>query len=421
MAGEPDELAVGDDVEVEIGPVAHGGVCVARVGGPGGRVVFVRYALPGERALVRITEAKHGSFCRGEAVRILRADPRRVPPPCSHFGPGGCGGCDWQHASADLQRELKAAVVAEQLRRLAGLDVPVQVEPLPGGGFGWRSRVRWGIDRSAGPDGYDAVLGPRRYRSHEVVTISAAEPCLIAADGLSEAAAARVPPPGADEVVLVRRAGRRPAAAFLAEGRPMRAPGSPAEPAEVTETVGEREFRVRATGFWQAHEHAAEALSGAVSGALGDLPLRDGTAWDLYGGVGLFAAALAERVGESGSVVSVESDRAASQLAAANLADLAQVRAVAARVDGFLRDAAESVDAVVLDPPRSGAGREVCRAIAARRPRIVVYVACDPAALARDTVTFGDAGYGLTSLRAFDVFPQTHHVECVATFTGAAS
>lgn len=421
-AGKPvAELAVGDEVELEIGPVAHGGVCVARAGGTGGRVVFVRYALPGERARVRITEAKPGSFCRGEAVDVLRADPRRVAAPCAHFGPGGCGGCDWQHASAELQRELKATVVAEQLRRLAGLDIPVVVESLPGGGLGWRTRVRWGVDRTAGLDEYDAVLGPRRYRSHEVVTISEDSPCLIAADGLSEAGAARVPPQRADEVVLVRRTGRRPVAAFLAGGRPVGPGDSPEDPVEVSESARGREFRVGATGFWQAHEHAAEVLSGAVADALRDTPLAGSSAWDLYGGVGLFAAVLAEQVGKGGSVISVESDRAASRLASENLADLPQARAVPARVDRFLQGAAESVDAVVLDPPRSGAGRDVCRAIAGRAPRIVVYVACDPAALARDTAALGAAGYGLSSLRAFDAFPQTHHVECVAVFRGTAS
>jgi tRNA/tmRNA/rRNA uracil-C5-methylase (TrmA/RlmC/RlmD family) len=416
------DLAVGEEVGLEIGSVAHGGGCVARAGGPGGRVVFVRYALPGERALVRITEAKHGSFCRGEAIDIRRADPRRVPAPCAHFRPGGCGGCDWQHASADLQRELKASVVAEQLRRLAGVDIPVVVEPLPGDGFGWRSRVRWGVGHSAGPDEYDAVLGPRRFRSGEVVALSAERPCLIAADGLSEAAAARVPPPDADEVTLVRCAGQRPVAAFLVEGRPLRTSAAALEePAEVTESVRGREFKVSTTGFWQAHEHAAEVLSAAVANALRDVPLSGGAAWDLYGGVGLFAAMLAELVGERGEVVTVESDRAASHLAAANLADLPQVRAMAVPVDRFLRSAAPSVDAVVLDPPRSGAGRAVCRAIAAREPRVIVYVACDPAALARDTAALGDAGYRLTGLRAFDAFPQTHHVECVATFRQAAS
>ncbi|MEO9010933.1 MAG: TRAM domain-containing protein [Nakamurella sp.] len=410
-------LAVGDVVQLEIGAVAHGGLCVARADN---RVVFVRYALPGERASVRITEAKRGSFCRGEAIEILRADSRRVTAPCAHFGPGGCGGCDWQHASADLQRELKASVVAEQLQRMAGIDISVVVEPLPSGdseGFGWRTRVRWGIDRSSGSAEYDAVLGPRRYRSHDVVPISTAKPCLIAADGLSEAAESRVPPLRSDEVVLVRRAEQRPAAVFLSRNRVVRsASGTDAESGEVREFANGRSFRVATAGFWQAHEHAAEVLAGAVAKALDGVKLQGGSAWDLYGGVGLFTTVLAEHVGERGAVISVESDRAASRLANRNLADLPQARAVAARVDHFLTSAAEAVDAVVLDPPRSGAGKVVTRAIAARHPQIVIYVACDPSALARDAATFGEAGYELTALRAFDAFPQTQHVECVAVF-----
>src|SRR3954451_11569500 len=146
-----DDLAPGVDVQVDIGPVAHGGHSVARYDG---RVIFVRLALPGERAVVRIAEAKKGSFCRGEVIEVLRADPRRIEAPCLHFHPGGCGGCDFQHGQGDLQRELKAAVISEQLSRLAGIERQVEVEALPGDGFGWRSRVRWALD----PEGR---IGPR--------------------------------------------------------------------------------------------------------------------------------------------------------------------------------------------------------------------------------------------------------------------
>src|SRR6478735_6967874 len=158
-ASAADALAVGDVVELDIGPVAHGGHCVAR---HHGRVVFVRLALPGERALVRITEAKVGSFARGEAVDVVVADPARVPAPCAHFGVGACGGCDFQHASPALQRALKASVVAEQLRRLAGLDLPVVVEELPGGTSRWpatasgrctrRPPTRWPVRSRRGLD-----------------------------------------------------------------------------------------------------------------------------------------------------------------------------------------------------------------------------------------------------------------------------
>ncbi len=150
--------------------------------------------------MVRITEARRGSFCRGEAVEVVRADPRRVAAPCVHFRPGGCGGCDFQHADPALQRELKAAVVAEQLRRLAGVEFPVTVEELPGGGFGWRTRVRWALD----PEGR---IGPRAVRSHRVQPINPVEPCLIAAPGLTELAGSlEVPAVGAPRTGRRRRA-----------------------------------------------------------------------------------------------------------------------------------------------------------------------------------------------------------------------
>jgi tRNA/tmRNA/rRNA uracil-C5-methylase (TrmA/RlmC/RlmD family) len=189
------ELRVGDEVELEILSVAHGGSCVAR---HFGRVVFVRYALPGEMVRARIVSATPGSFARADAVEVLRASPGRVEAPCAHFGPGGCGGCDFQHADAAVQRALKAAVVEEQLRRLGKIERRVEVEQLAGPTFGWRTRVRWGV---AGPPA--GSVGPRRYHSHEIVPLSKERPCLIAASGTTEAALSRPLDPG--EVVLARR------------------------------------------------------------------------------------------------------------------------------------------------------------------------------------------------------------------------
>jgi tRNA/tmRNA/rRNA uracil-C5-methylase (TrmA/RlmC/RlmD family) len=136
----------------------------------------------------------------------------------------------------------------------------------------------------------------------------------------------------------------------------------------------------------------------------------------LYAGVGLFSAVLAGSVGEQGAVVAVESHRRAVAHGRENLGDLAQVRWVAERVERFVRRriAQGRLDLVVLDPPRSGAGRVVVSATARQRPRAIAYVACDPASLARDVATLSHAGYELGSLRAFDIFPMTHHVECVA-------
>ncbi len=419
-----DELLPGVEVEVDIGAVAHGGHCVARYDG---RVIFVRLALPGERALVRITEAKRGSFCRGEVITVLRADPRRVDAPCVHYHPGGCGGCDFQHADLGLQRELKAAVVAEQLSRLAGIDWPVEVEPLPGNGFGWRSRVRWALD----PEGR---IGPRGVRSHRVEGVNQSEPCLIAVPELTALAGAVDVPAGVRGTPRARRtrgADRRPAG-----GRgSTRAEGALPEVAlcraadgvatatwiglpsvVITERAVGRDFSVAADGFWQPHVDAAEVLAQAVQQALDGFELTGSSAWDLYGGVGLFAEVLCRLVGPGGSVISVESDERASELAAVNLDDHLQASVLVGKVEYVLQQLAPAVDVVLLDPPRTGAGPALCAAIAAREPSVIVYVACDPAALARDTAALATAGYRLDTLRAFDAFPQTQHIECVARY-----
>lgn len=377
--------------EVEVGPVAHGGHCVAR---HEGRVVFVRHTLPGERVVVAVTEDRGGSFCRADAVKVLSASPDRVEPPCPVAVPGGCGGCDWQHASWSAQRSLKAAVVAEQLHRLAGLDVPVTVEELPGGPLRWRTRVRLAVDPSGHP-------GFRAHRSHRIVPVT---DCPISAYGTVDEVADRSWPPGASLAVAVD----------ANAGTHVSVDESGGEVA--VERAARREWRVSVDGFWQAHPDAADVYSEVVA-SWSDL--RPGeSAWDLYAGVGLFASVLADQVGPSGSVMAVESFRPAAEEAAANLEDLSQIRVFAGRVESVLAAGeGPDPDAVVLDPPRKGAGRAVVDTIAARAPRRVVYVACDPAALARDVATFLGHGFTLAELRAFDSFPMTHHVECVALLT----
>jgi tRNA/tmRNA/rRNA uracil-C5-methylase (TrmA/RlmC/RlmD family) len=221
--------------------------------------------------------------------------------------------------------------------------------------------------------------------------------------------------------------------------RPDSAKTGPREAREVVvERVGAREFRVDAGGFWQVHRLAAATLDHAVRSALRDLDAAgeglDPDAWhlDLYGGVGLFAAALAELGGTR--VTSVESDPRATEHAGENLAQWVGARAETARVDRFVRRLVAEASPrdrdrlargiTVLDPPRSGAGREVVEAVAALAPSAVVYVACDPVALARDVATFRTAGYEMRGVAAYDLFPHSHHVEAVAAFVrdaGSAS
>ena len=407
-----------------MGAVAHGGHCVARVEG---RVVFVRHALPGERVVARVTEDGGGSYCRADAVRVLVAAPDRVDPPCPHAGPGRCGGCDWQHATGAAQRAGKASVLREQLARLAGLpDVPVLVEPLGDDLLGWRTRVRFAV----GPDGR---TGLRRHRSHQLEPV---RHCPLGTDAVAAAGVGeRTWPAGAEVEVVASTGGdtavvRRPAAGSPPPGEPAaraerdRAPTGAgrvaargaggavlmAGPELVREVAGGRDWQVAATGFWQVHPAAADTLAGCVLDFLRPAPGE--TALDLYAGAGLFAGLLAAAVGPTGRVVAVEADPRAAADAAANVPGL-EVRA--ARVTpGLLGGLGLRPDLVVLDPPRSGAGTAVVAAVLALVPRAVAYVACDPAALARDLRAALDAGWRLAALRAFDCFPMTHHVEAVA-------
>ncbi|MFG2182103.1 class I SAM-dependent RNA methyltransferase [Streptomyces abikoensis] len=433
MQHETEASLVGHEYEVEVGPVAHGGHCVART--ESGRVLFVRHALPGERVVARVTEGESTSrFLRADAVEILSASKDRVPAPCPFSGPGKCGGCDWQHAKPGAQRRLKGEVIAEQLMRLAGLTpeeagwdgtvMPAEGDKLPAGQVpAWRTRVQYAIDA-------EGHAGLRKHRSHEVQVI---DHCMIAAEGVSElgiekrewpqiasveAIAATgshdrqvilTPKPGGrlpivelDKPVSVMRIGERDKQVHPVHGR-----------AFVRERADDRTYRVGAGGFWQVHPQAADTLVKAVMQGL--MPRKGDMALDLYCGVGLFAGSLAERVGDKGAVLGIESGKRAVEDARHNLRDLDRVRIEQGKVESVLpRTRIDSADIIVLDPPRAGAGRETVRHLATLGARRIAYVACDPAALARDLKYFAEEGYEPVKLRAFDLFPMTHHVECVA-------
>lgn len=408
----------GTEFEVTVGPVAHGGHCVAR---HEGRVVFVRHGLPGERVRVRVTEDRHPGFCRADAIEVLEASPARVERPCPYSGPGKCGGCDWQHVDPAEQRRLKAAVVREQLTRLAGLDdVAVVVEELPGGSLRWRSRARFAVDRTGAP-------GLRRHRSHDVVVL---DDCPITVEPAAQAVLGRSWPGAGAVDVSIDSAGAVTTSRLDRAGRPTSSrvvrPGGelPEEPVTRAERrAGGRDWEVEGTGFWQVHPAAADALVGAVAEFAAVRPGE--TVLDLYAGAGLFGGALAPTVGETGRVVCVESDPGACAAADANLADLPHAEVWQGDIDAEgLRELLEELggppDVVVLDPPRAGAGQAVSRLLAGTGARAVVYVACDPAALARDVAAFGEAGYRLAGIRGFDAFPMTAHVECVALLVPAS-
>ena len=434
---------MGFELVLDVGAVAHGGHCVARIpqgsdgaDGMAGRVVFVRHALPGERVRVRLTDAPaKASFWRGDAVEVLEASPDRVEThPWPAAGPGGVGGAELAHVALTAQRAWKAQVVAEQLRRLAGIEREVVVEAAPGdderGGLGWRTRI--GLVADAG-----GRAGMRAHRSHEVQALADMPLASDRVRGLD--LFTRRWPAGALIEVVAPAGGDEPV--VLVDGRPWDLRRSrPDERTTARRSVREtvttsdgvvHSYRVRAAGFWQVHREAPGVLVDAVLAAA--RPALAGVARprvvDLYSGAGLFTVPLAGLVGPDGEVVAVEGDAAAVRDARRNVHDLGQVRLVEGDVRRVLEEPADhaggdgaqgpvaslgSADVVVLDPPRTGAGKQVVAAIAARGPRRVVYVACDPAALARDLSYLAGHGYALVELRAFDLFPHTHHVECVA-------
>ncbi|WP_145908391.1 class I SAM-dependent RNA methyltransferase [Kitasatospora viridis] len=429
---------VGTRYEVEVGPVAHGGGhCVAR---HEGRVLFVRHALPGERVVAEVTEGTTTSrFLRADAVEVLEPSKDRIEAPCPFAGPGKCGGCDWQHVSPGGQRKLKAAVLTEQLAKLAGLTPAAagwdgSVEPV-GGKLAagqvpaWRSRVQYRVDAETGR------VGLRKHRSHELQLI---DRCLIAAEGVTELGVEARDWTGLESVEAIAASGSSDRQLIL---RPL--PGEQLPLVEldkpvsigrvdeqelfhrvhgrtfVRERAGDRTWRVSNGGFWQIHPEAPDTLVDAVLTGLE--PQWGENALDLYCGVGLFAGALAERVGEEGAVLGIESGKQAVADARHNLAALEQVRIECDKVEALLpRTGITETDLIVLDPPRAGAGRETVRHLVALGARRIAYVACDPAALARDLAFFAEGGYRPVSLRAFDLFPVTHHFECVAILEPAA-
>ncbi len=395
---------------VEVGAIAHGGHCVARLDG---QVVFVRHALPGERVRIQITETGK-RFLRADAVEVLEAAPTRVEPPCALAGV--CGGCDFQHVSPDGQLALLTDVVREQLGRLAGLTWSGSVEAIEPA-LGWRTRMTWAIT----PDGRP---GLRRHRSHDVVAV---DTCPIAHPDLPDPTIQRWDADSVETIVsstgerlLVTDASIGDELEAVADGVVARDGTVRAGRSHLTERVLDHDFRVTGSGFWQVHPQAASTLVQAVMEGADARP--GDTALDLYAGVGLFTAFLADAVGEAGQVISVEADPGGHRDARRNLHERSSVRLVADTTERALRAETmpDRVDLVVLDPPRVGAKNAIA-AIADLRPRRIVYVACDPAALARDLATFGELGYDLHSLRAFALFPMTHHVECVAVLDRRAT
>lgn len=389
-------MTAGLELELLTGPAANGGSCVAR---HDGRVVFVRYALPGERVRVRVTAAK-GAYWHADAVEVLDAAPGRIPSLCPIAGVDGAGCCDLAFAEPETVRTLKGDVVANQLARLGNYHWEGIAEPVgSGGSLGWRTRVR--LDTDA-----EGRAGFHRYHSTELVTDLS---CGQLPDGMLAGLDGPRWKAGEQVHVALDDEGTR----HVVVTSPKQRGGVVAEGSgEVIARVGDRQWQLPVTAFWQSHRDAPATYSALVRQWAGELP--GARAWDLYGGAGVFAAALADAVGERGRVLTVDTSRTASAAARKALADTPTVRVMTGSVRQVLTDQHRAADIAVLDPPRAGAGKAVIDLLADAGVRRVIHIGCEAAAFARDIGLYQSRGYQVDEMRVFDAFPLTHHVECVA-------
>jgi tRNA/tmRNA/rRNA uracil-C5-methylase (TrmA/RlmC/RlmD family) len=384
---------VGEKFTTTIEKVAHGGHFIAR---HEGAVFFIRHGIPGEKVVVEVTSTGK-SFNRGDVLEVIEPSADRVKAPCSYAHRLGCGGCDFQHIDIGRQRELKSEVITEQFARIAKMDLKVAVEEVAEP-LHWRTRAILNIDGS----GKAGFFGSRSHNSIQI------DECLTCVPELKLGEiTSRTWQPNTKLEISANKSGDRIIAnAAVVEG-----------PNELVEVVGENTFQVSHSSFWQSHKLAPSVLTDAVM-KFAELQKGD-QELDLYGGVGVFTAAALSAVGTEGRVDLVEASSSAIGDAKINFESVANVNI-------YLGDVAKimprigSADVVILDPPRDGAGQLVLQQITALNPKRIVYVACDPAALARDTAFAKELGWQVTKVRAFDLFPMTHHIEMVALFTRSA-
>ena len=393
-------LKTGDLLQVTIEKVAHGGHFIAR---HDGAVIFVRHAIPGENCTIQITSTG-SSFNRADVVSVETASEFRVDAPCSFAHRNGCGGCDFQHISVAHQRSLKSDVITEQFARIAKIDLRIEVEEVDES-IQWRTRAIATTDRNG-------KLGFYKSRSHSIAPV---KDCIICVEAMNFGEVAGRDLKGDVRVeISASNSGERSIA--LAPTRGEEKARLTEGPAILHENVLGKTLEVSQESFWQSHKRAPEILTQVV---LDFATLKTGDhVLDLYGGVGLFSAAIVDVVGPTGHVDLIEGSKVATADAARNFNSYSNITIATGDVVKLL-PRITAADVVVLDPPRDGAGKEAVAHIARLAPRAIVYVACDPAALARDTAYLADHSYSLVKVRAFDLFPMTHHIECVALYERA--
>jgi tRNA/tmRNA/rRNA uracil-C5-methylase (TrmA/RlmC/RlmD family) len=381
-------LKADDLITVRCEKIAHGGFVVAR---HEGIVIFVRLALPGELVKIKILKSAPGKRAWiAEAIEILESNQHRVTPRCKYFKPAGCGGCDFQHVDIDYQLILKKEILIEQMNRLAGiLTLPeITTHQLSPKDFEWRNKIRLTANK-------EGQLGFRKFRSNDVIPISR---CEIALSEINLELTNSKDQFFDSEIEIIS-----------SENETLVLPKNPDK--KITSKVGDIEYVHYASGFWQSHTKAAEKLCALLL----EKTQINHSCLDLYAGVAVFGKLLLQNE-KIKTLISVELDKKASECAVENLSDFSSAKAVQADADKFIFQSQQTFDLIVLDPPRSGLGQKSSEKLALMAKKQIIYIACDPASLARDTKVLTSMGWRLSQLDLVDAFPQSHHLETVAVF-----
>lgn len=392
-ATDSPKLRLNDLITLSIGPIAHGGHFISR---HNGQVIFVRHAITDEIAIVKITSIG-SKIAFGDAVEILKPSKNRVTAPCKYSSPNLCGGCDFQHISITAQLKLKKLVIQEQFERIG--DIKVNPEVLNAeidSGLHWRTHLDFAVSNNG-------KLGLYSFKTKEVVEI---DECLIAVDAINKLDIFKNIWDG-DERLSVFASSSNKVSIHRSDKKI-------SGPSEINEIVEGNTYNISHGSFWQSHKNAPKILIKKLM-EFANLKLGDRVC-DLYGGVGLFTAPISKAIGEVGEIHLIESNSRCIKDAKKNFENQKNVIIHHGKVEQKLGKI-KNIDVIIMDPPRTGVTKQVINQIIEKMSRSIIYISCDPASLARDTKILLKNSYSLDKIIGLDLFPMTHHIECIASFT----
>ena len=386
-------LAIGDIITLNIGNIANGGHFIGR---HNDQIVFVRHSLTGERANVKIT-AVNSKFAFGDAIEIIKKSRDRVNAPCKYAHPEGCGGCDFQHIDPIAQLNLKKIVIQDQFKRIAKIEInPEIISEDSLKGLNWRTRLNLAISENK-------KLGLHAHKSNKIIEI---DECLIAVEGINKSKIFNEKWENEDNIKISYSSANDINISQLGKNI--------SGPDKLNEVVDDNKYYISPKSFWQSHKNAPEFILEQV---LKFANIKEGErVCDLYGGVGLFTLPISKILGENGEVHLIEVNRVCIDDATELFADIKNIFIHHGTVEQKL-GSIKKINTIILDPPRNGVSKQVINQMIEKKPQTIIYVSCNPSTLARDTKILIDNNYTLTKIVGLDLFPMTHHVECVASFT----